>query len=133
MKISGDCSVCLQVLAKYKCSKCPATYCSVVCCKTHKSSDACQPPKPVNPPQEVQQPKKLNLEDDELIPDKDLEKLKDSHAVRKLLGDKYLRKMMVNLDKNANHKTLDAAMKEQIFVELADACLLAVGRKQSEN
>ena len=132
MKDQGNCTICKEIAAKYKCSKCPATYCSVACFKLHKASNTCQPPKPDNPPQPVE-PKKLDIEDEELIADKDLEKLRDSHAVRKLLSNKHLRKMMVDLDKSADHKRLEAAMREEFFVEFADACLSAVGRKQSEN
>lgn len=61
------------------------------------------------------------------MPMEKLEQLRDSDELKQCLANPYLRKMMKEIvDSDDLTKAIAEAMREPIFVEMADACLKVV-------
>ncbi|XP_012224056.1 zinc finger HIT domain-containing protein 3 [Linepithema humile] len=126
-----NCCVCEKDSAPYKCPTCRTPYCSVACYKQHKSQ-------PCNPPQLSEEP--LNSKEDQNVvkreykfPTEDtvlvekLEKLRHSKELKEVLENPHVRDIMTTIMNSPNPTEMIAlAMKEPIFVEMADACLKVV-------
>ncbi|KAL5009814.1 hypothetical protein ScPMuIL_012119 [Solemya velum] len=140
---SVKCQVCNEVVSKYRCPKCLLVYCSLSCFKDHKDNlctvQASQIRREAKVSNEI--PCVANIEEkedgevseDELhgttdkVSRDDLEKLDQSEAIREMLENPHLRRMLtevVESDKPAVF--MEKAMREPLFVEFADQCLSLV-------
>ncbi|KAI4477845.1 hypothetical protein M0804_012325 [Polistes exclamans] len=130
------CSICEKDLAKYKCPTCRTLFCSVICGKEHKKAD-CKTPSPTPPPPSsllsppsVENKSKEDAEN-ETIPSEILEKLSQDQTIKNCLKNPQVRDILHFVVNNEDPmEALDLALTESIFVELADACLKVVEKKE---
>ncbi|KAL0102248.1 hypothetical protein PUN28_018648 [Cardiocondyla obscurior] len=125
---SRNCCVCERDNAAYKCPKCREFYCSVECCKAHKAQ-VCQPLEIREKSEERQQVNERRYEfpTEDTVPVKKLQQLRDNKALLKSLENSHLRSMMKEIMNSPNPtEAIALAMREPIFVEMADACLKVV-------
>lgn len=134
------CELCGTELSKYRCPKCKILYCSVACFKSHKEKQ-CQLLTDQSNEKEKENHQILHghsykeeweMSDNSLdeedtedkVPVEKLQRLGESHEVRQMLENPHLRSLMIGLveSKDPGH-TIEAAMQEPIFLELADECL----------
>ncbi|KAM7231525.1 hypothetical protein CapIbe_016286 [Capra ibex] len=144
------CVVCLEK-PKYRCPACRMPYCSLPCFRKHK--EQC---KPATGPVEkkirsaltavTQKPVENEDDDDDSVADflnsdeeedrvslQTLKNLGESAALRSLLLNPHLRRLMVDLDQAGDKAELmRACMREPLFVEFADCCLRIVEPPQRE-
>lgn len=144
------CVVCLEK-PKYRCPACRVPYCSLPCFRKHK--EQC---KPATGPVEkktrsaltavTQKPVENEDDDDDSVADflnsdeeedrvslQTLKNLGESAALRSLLLNPHLRRLMVDLDQAGDKAELmRACMREPLFVEFADCCLRIVEPPQRE-
>ncbi|XP_052513909.1 zinc finger HIT domain-containing protein 3 [Budorcas taxicolor] len=144
------CVVCLEK-PKYRCPACRVPYCSLPCFRKHK--EQC---KPAAGPVEkkirsaltavTQKPVENEDDDDDSVADflnsdeeedrvslQNLKNLGESAALRSLLLNPHLRRLMVDLDQAGDKAELmRACMREPLFVEFADCCLRIVEPPQRE-
>ncbi|XP_063045722.1 zinc finger HIT domain-containing protein 3 [Engraulis encrasicolus] len=139
------CSVCSDSVPKYRCPACLIRYCSLNCFKTHKES--CEPvPKRVSTTEhqgpshaagtEAWTPAELLDEEDQgdAVPADILKKLGESEALKDLLRNPHLRRLLVTVDTAENKVAImKTAMQEPLFVELADQCLKIVEPTDAED
>ncbi|XP_068834567.1 zinc finger HIT domain-containing protein 3 isoform X2 [Capricornis sumatraensis] len=144
------CVVCLEK-PKYRCPSCRVPYCSLPCFRRHK--EQC---KPAAGPVEkkirsaltaiTQKPVENEDDDDDSVADfldsdeeedrvslQNLKNLGESAALRSLLLNPHLRRLMVDLDQaDDKAELMRACMREPLFVEFADCCLRIVEPPQRE-
>lgn len=124
------CELCGTELSKYRCPKCKILYCSVACFKSHKEKQCQLLTDQSNEKHSYKEEREmsdnsLDEEDTEdKVPVEKLQRLGESHEVRQMLENPHLRSLMIGLveSKDPGH-TIEAAMQEPIFLELADECL----------
>ncbi|XP_014474112.1 PREDICTED: zinc finger HIT domain-containing protein 3 [Dinoponera quadriceps] len=121
------CCVCKKKDVPYKCPTCRKPYCSVACCKEHKAQ-VCEPPKVsanLEEPQESNNIKQRYLfPTEDTVPVEKLEKLRDSNELKQCLANPHVREMLKEVVHSRDPtKAIANAMREPIFVEMADACL----------
>ncbi|XP_043094207.1 zinc finger HIT domain-containing protein 3 [Puntigrus tetrazona] len=142
------CGVCSEHVPKYKCPVCRIRYCSVSCFKRHKDDDSCHPVKesdsasssrtPANR-QAAEQPWAADdlLDEDsqtDKVPLHKLEQLGGSEALKGLLRNPHLRRLMTSVDSAENKaKAMRDAMQEPLFVEFADQCLKIIEPPDNQN
>ncbi|XP_022125379.1 zinc finger HIT domain-containing protein 3 [Pieris rapae] len=114
---------------KYKCPTCREPYCSVQCCKLHKS-------KPCLPPSELQEiPPCKNKPDyefptEDTVPIEKLKLLEESKELKNCLGNPHVREILQELDSSEFPDILmKKYMQEPIFTEFVDACLNVIQEK----
>lgn len=129
---SGDlCTICSQVVPKYKCPRCWAGYCSVKCSKIHKEE-----PCGAVPTQAVVKPKKNagnsgeDDDDDEeemyRLRPKDMQRLNDSGHVKELLRDPALRALLEAAHRDSNPvEAIHKLRQRPEFEALAQALISA--------
>ncbi|KAG5203783.1 hypothetical protein JEQ12_003366 [Ovis aries] len=144
------CVVCLEK-PKYRCPACRVPYCSLPCFRKHK--EQCKPAAgPVEKKirsaliAKTQKPVENEDDDDDSVADflnsdeeedrvslQNLKNLGESAALRSLLLNPHLRRLMVDLDQAGDKAELmRACMREPLFVEFADCCLRIVEPPQRE-
>lgn len=144
------CVVCLEK-PKYRCPACRVPYCSLPCFRKHK--EQCKPAAgPVEKKirsaliAKTQKPVENEDDDDDSVADflnsdeeedrvslQNLKNLGESAALRSLLLNPHLRRLMVDLDQAGDKAELmRACMREPLFVEFADCCLCIVEPPQRE-
>ncbi|KAI4533002.1 hypothetical protein MG293_016021 [Ovis ammon polii] len=144
------CVVCLEK-PKYRCPACRVPYCSLPCFRKHK--EQCKPAAgPVEKKirsaliAKTQKPVENEDDGDDSVADflnsdeeedrvslQNLKNLGESAALRSLLLNPHLRRLMVDLDQAGDKAELmRACMREPLFVEFADCCLRIVEPPQSE-
>jgi zinc finger HIT domain-containing protein 3 len=100
---NAECVVCKKAEASYKCSKCRAPYCSVVCCKAHKeecSSELSTPP--VN---SLSSNTKIGVINEvELLSSEQLEALDRDQELQTLLRSERLAKHILQIDEATNRQ-----------------------------
>uniref|UniRef100_A0A8C2XY97 Zinc finger HIT domain-containing protein 3 n=1 Tax=Capra hircus TaxID=9925 RepID=A0A8C2XY97_CAPHI len=150
------CVVCLEK-PKYRCPACRVPYCSLPCFRKHKGkapffvdrsnaicvfSEQC---KPATGPVEKKIRSALTAvtqkpveneggdEEEDRVSLQTLKNLGESAALRSLLLNPHLRRLMVDLDQAGDKAELmRACMREPLFVEFADCCLRIVEPPQRE-
>ncbi|KAI4555845.1 zinc finger HIT domain-containing protein 3 [Ovis canadensis] len=144
------CVVCLEK-PKYRCPACRVPYCSLPCFRKHK--EQCKPAAgPVEKKirsaliAKTEKPVENEDDDDDSVADflnsdeeedrvslQNLKNLGESAALRSLLLNPHLRRLMVDLDQAGDKAELmRACMREPLFVEFADCCLRIVEPPQRE-
>ncbi|XP_059607359.1 zinc finger HIT domain-containing protein 3 [Phlebotomus argentipes] len=124
-KQSGNCVICEENSAKYKCPTCAVPYCSVVCCKKHKESPCDAPQSSLKPVTRAKSTILFPTED--TVPEQTLEMLRNSAELKDLLRNPHLRRLLQELDGVQNaEKAMSAAMQEPLFTEFADQVLRIV-------
>ncbi|KAH8322570.1 hypothetical protein KR074_007173 [Drosophila pseudoananassae] len=150
------CVNCSENTRKYKCSKCFAPYCSVVCYKAHKDTPECTAAQNARKIKELQS--KADQEEptlhvpfstDDTVQIEKLQQLgrtfkhvkllivktipfftlpaENSEQLKNLLHNPHLRSLLQQIDVAINaHSAMAAAMQEPLFLEFADACLQVV-------
>ncbi|XP_049658381.1 zinc finger HIT domain-containing protein 3 isoform X1 [Accipiter gentilis] len=158
MRAPRPCGVCGAAgAAKYRCPRCAAAYCSVLCCRTHK--ERC-PPEPKRE-EERERPvavgqlfpggalnrggqqaggpwsvEDILTEDDEQdrVPLQKLKLLGESEELRGLLLNLHLQQLLLTVDQAEDKSSLmKKYMQEPLFVEFADCCLRIVEPPEKEN
>ncbi|XP_028840398.1 zinc finger HIT domain-containing protein 3 [Denticeps clupeoides] len=139
------CAVCDQQAPKYRCPACQVRYCSVGCCKKHK--EECKPqarpataaaPEGRQPCAGAEEPLAVHdllNEDDQTdaVPLPSLKQLGESEALRDLLLNPHLRRLLAAVDGAQNKaEAMKTAMQEPLFVEFADQCLKVVEPADTE-
>ncbi|XP_011697215.1 PREDICTED: zinc finger HIT domain-containing protein 3 [Wasmannia auropunctata] len=121
------CDVCGKDDAVYKCPTCRKPYCSVRCCKEHKTQP-CKPP--VLPDESEEQSVstwKYKFPTEDTVPMEKLRQLCDSKELLQCLRSSQLRDIMKTVVYSPNPtEAIALAMKEPVFIEMADACLRIV-------
>ncbi|KAH8233246.1 hypothetical protein KR026_005869 [Drosophila bipectinata] len=129
------CVNCSENTRKYKCSKCFAPYCSVVCYKAHKDTPECEAAQNARNIKELQSQQADQEEPtlhapfstDDTVQMEALQQLENSEQLRNLLHNPHLRSLLQQIDVAINaHTAMAAAMQEPLFLEFADACLQVV-------
>jgi len=150
-KIEGKCTVCCEKSAQYRCPGCLIVYCSLTCYKTHKQTTQCLNIKKennqggnenLNPnpgaSQKIDLPKKeppiLKLTEEEEERDRvkrsTLAELAQSEHLKKLLANKHLRDMLIEINESHNpDRKLEGAMQFPIFTEFVDECMSIVDKE----
>ncbi|XDC79094.1 hypothetical protein R6Z07F_010267 [Ovis aries] len=144
------CVVCLEK-PKYRCPACRVPYCSLPCFRKHK--EQCKPAagpveKKIRSALTAKTQKPVENEDDgddsvadflnsdeeeDRVSLQNLKNLGESAALRSLLLNPHLRRLMVDLDQAGDKAELmRACMREPLFVEFADCCLRIVEPPQRE-
>ncbi|XP_017885420.1 zinc finger HIT domain-containing protein 3 [Ceratina calcarata] len=122
------CCVCGKEESSYKCPVCKEPYCSIDCCKSHKTKN-CELSKPQekNAIEDVKGAVKYDFPTEDTVPIEKLRQLRDSEDLKDCLKNPHVRNIMRGIlaDKNPT-KAIASAMTEPIFVEMADACLKVV-------
>ena len=126
-----QCQVCAGQQPKYKCPSCPARYCSVQCCKEHRSN-GCEKERRKGEKGEG----KREMEGEELIKTdyiedeslrltaKQLEGMRASREIREMLEDEGLRAELADIDNSKLRlNRLQEAMGGRKFMEWADQVL----------
>ncbi|EDO33062.1 predicted protein [Nematostella vectensis] len=138
-----QCMVCRESVSKYRCPSCNYRYCSLSCFKKHKEkicvAESSRLKKCEEERNKMAQVKEEDLEEGEVYDDvqvtededrlneHDLAKLANSKAIRDLLCNPHLRKMITEIDCHPNPGViLGNAMREPVFAEFADQCLAVV-------
>ncbi|XP_029884817.1 zinc finger HIT domain-containing protein 3 isoform X1 [Aquila chrysaetos chrysaetos] len=158
MRAPRPCGVCGAAgAAKYRCPRCAAGYCSVLCCRAHK--ERC-PPEPKRE-EERERPAAVGqlfpggplngggrqaggpwsvedilTEDDEQdrVPLQKLKLLGESEELRGLLLNPHLQQLLLTVDQAEDKSSLmKKYMQEPLFVEFADCCLRIVEPPEKEN
>ncbi|GAB1861323.1 Zinc finger HIT domain-containing protein 3 [Camponotus japonicus] len=120
------CCICGKEDAPYKCPICKTSYCSVTCCKEHKSQ-ACEPPKLPEKPKEHESGRKYQFSTEDTVPVEKLQQLWHSKELKECLKHPDLRDIMKAVLNDLNPtKAIASAMKIPSFVEMADICLKIV-------
>ncbi|NWZ48828.1 ZNHI3 protein, partial [Haliaeetus albicilla] len=150
MRAPRPCGVCGAAgAAKYRCPRCAAGYCSVLCCRTHKGgwvgcggsrggvpvapSPAALLSAPAGGPWSVED---ILTEDDEQdrVPLQKLKLLGESEELRGLLLNPHLQQLLLTVDQAEDKSSLmKKYMQEPLFVEFADCCLRIVEPPEKEN
>ncbi|KYN08210.1 PREDICTED: zinc finger HIT domain-containing protein 3 [Cyphomyrmex costatus] len=124
-----NCCVCGKDDAPYKCPTCRESYCSVGCCKEHKTQ-SCEPPVLSEELKAHQSANrwKYDFPTEDTVPMEKLQQLHDSKELKQCLQSSHLRNVMKTVMNSPNPtEAIALAMKkEPIFVEMADACLKVV-------
>ncbi|KAH8413754.1 hypothetical protein KR222_007375 [Zaprionus bogoriensis] len=129
-----ECISCANKTNKYKCSKCLAPYCSVICYRAHRDTPQCA--ELASARETAGTARDAAAEEptvyapfstDDTVPLAQLQKLNNCQPLHQLLYNPHLRALLQQIDvaHNAN-LTMTAAMQEPLFVEFANACLQAV-------
>ncbi|KAG8201733.1 hypothetical protein JTE90_012793 [Oedothorax gibbosus] len=125
--IQGNCEVCKENASKYKCPVCVIKFCSVVCFKTHKESDSCVKPEPVEEKPSNDSEPVIQFETEDTVRTEKLNLLGLDKKVRGDLENQHLRRMLEHLNGSKNPNTdIEEAMKEPIFSEFVTHCLKVV-------
>lgn len=112
---------------KYKCKICEVPYCSLPCYKIHQESP-CVPRINDQPANDLRKSARepLFATADTVDPEK-LEQLRNSEALKNLLYNPHLRKLLEEIDSAPNGmKAIRVGMMEPLFVEFADECMKLV-------
>ncbi|XP_049658382.1 zinc finger HIT domain-containing protein 3 isoform X2 [Accipiter gentilis] len=131
MRAPRPCGVCGAAgAAKYRCPRCAAAYCSVLCCRTHK--ERC-PPEPKRE-EERERPVAVG----QLFPGGALnrggQQAGESEELRGLLLNLHLQQLLLTVDQAEDKSSLmKKYMQEPLFVEFADCCLRIVEPPEKEN
>ena len=145
-KIEGECTICEQASAKYRCPQWFITYCSLPCFKLHKDT-TCKSPETDRDVPEVQvktEPaedfasvfNKPNVpladgeaETDYVTPEI-LDKLTTSSELKSRLANRHLRDLIRTIDAAEEpSRLLSEAMQTPVFTEFVDECLRVVEPK----
>ena len=121
------CEVCRVQEKKYKCPTCQIFYCSLVCFKTHKESQAggeCIAPVSPQTKNEdyIPDEETFLFQTPETVPFETLQLLAQSEKMKTLLANPHLREFLTILD-SSEGRLMRRAMKEPLFVEFVDCCL----------
>ena len=121
------CEVCRIQEKKYKCPTCQIFYCSLVCFKTHKESQAggeCIAPVSPQTKNEdyILDEETFLFQTPETVPFETLQLLAQSEKMKTLLANPHLREFLTILD-SSEGRLMRRAMKEPLFVEFVDCCL----------
>ncbi|XP_073697499.1 zinc finger HIT domain-containing protein 3-like [Garra rufa] len=140
------CGVCSEHVPKYRCPACRIRYCSVSCFKRHKDDDSCHPVKESDPASSSSTPvtsaeQPWTVEDlldensqTDKVPLQKLQQLGDSEALKGLLRNPHLRRLMMSVDSSKDKgKAMKDAMQEPLFVEFADQCLKIIEPTETQN
>ncbi|NXJ53004.1 ZNHI3 protein, partial [Spizaetus tyrannus] len=150
MRAPRPCGVCGAAgAAKYRCPRCAAGYCSVLCCRAHKGgwavegaggvpaapspAPAARLSAPAGGPWSVED---ILTEDDEQdrVPLQKLKLLGESEELRGLLLNPHLQQLLLTVDQAEDKSSLmKKYMQEPLFVEFADCCLRIVEPPEKEN
>ncbi|XP_029884818.1 zinc finger HIT domain-containing protein 3 isoform X2 [Aquila chrysaetos chrysaetos] len=131
MRAPRPCGVCGAAgAAKYRCPRCAAGYCSVLCCRAHK--ERC-PPEPKRE-EERERPAAVG----QLFPGGPLNgggrQAGESEELRGLLLNPHLQQLLLTVDQAEDKSSLmKKYMQEPLFVEFADCCLRIVEPPEKEN
>ncbi|XP_012273180.1 zinc finger HIT domain-containing protein 3 [Orussus abietinus] len=125
--MTRSCHVCKSSNAPYKCPVCLEPYCSLGCCKTHKSR-GCERRVPDMAEHQSEAPlMEYKFPTEDTVPVEKLFSLRQSEEVKHCLKNPHVRNIIKEVLKHQNPTDAIAeAMVEPIFVELADACLKIV-------
>ncbi|KAL6258721.1 zinc finger HIT domain-containing protein 3 [Pogonomyrmex barbatus] len=122
------CCVCEKKDAAYKCPKCKKPYCSIECCKEHKTQP-CESPILLEESKENKNvsTQKYEFPTEDTVPIEKLQQLRHSKELKECLQYPQLRDIMRGILNSSNPtEAIALAMKEPIFTEMADACLKIV-------
>lgn len=101
------------------------------CYKVHKSTP-CSPKKSSDEKEENLK-KEYNFPTEDTVPLTKLEQLQHSEDVKNCLKNAHVKNIVQTILSSSNPTdAVDLAMKEPIFVELADACLKVVEPQENE-
>ncbi|XP_052659150.1 zinc finger HIT domain-containing protein 3 isoform X2 [Harpia harpyja] len=131
MRAPRPCGVCGAAgAAKYRCPRCAAGYCSVLCCRTHK--ERCLP----EPKREEERERPAAV--GQLFPGGSLnrggQQAGESEELRGLLLNPHLQQLLLTVDQAEDKSSLmKKYMQEPLFVEFADCCLRIVEPPEKEN
>ncbi|XP_072746540.1 zinc finger HIT domain-containing protein 3 [Anoplolepis gracilipes] len=121
--IDKKCSICEKEDAPYKCPICKNPYCSVTCCKEHKSQ-TCEPFKLPEESKEYESERNYQFPTEDTVPVEKLQQLRYSKELKECLKNPDLRDIMKGVLNSSNStEAIASAMKIPIFVEMADICL----------
>lgn len=124
--MTRTCCICEKDDVLYKCPTCRQPYCSVSCYKKHKI----QPCEPPEIPEKTDTPRykvKYEFSTEDTVPPEKLQELRRSEELKSCLRNPYLRDIMKGILNSKNPTNAIAlAMKEPLFVEMADACLKVI-------
>lgn len=99
--------------------------CSANCCQLHKNSE-CEPPTlaPSSEQLESKNSEKYEFPTEDTVPLEKLELLETSQDIKQCLQNPHVRDIIKEIfDHPRPQEMIDIAMREPIFLELADACL----------
>nr|CAG4641369.1 EOG090X0JQ4 [Eulimnadia texana] len=132
------CEICERANFKYKCPKCLKKYCSLPCYKIH-SEVSCI--KPTNCPAAETKTlnddpiaeRKYDFTTEDTVPIEKLRELDNNEEMRACLANPHVRKMLNDLVHSSDvEKSMQDAMREPIFLELANACLKVVQNQNND-
>ncbi|KAL6426777.1 hypothetical protein ACFW04_009246 [Cataglyphis niger] len=124
--IDKQCCICEKEDAPYKCPICKKPYCSVTCCKEHKSQ-ICEPPKLPKEPKEHENKRNYQFPTEDTVPMEKLQQLQYSKELKECLKHSDLRNIMKAVLNSENPtEAIASAMRMPLFVEMADVCLKIV-------
>lgn len=116
------CSVCQKAVSKYKCPTCLIPYCSLDCCKIHKSTP-CSPATPAIAEDRTPSGERV-FQTPDTVPVESLKKLGESEELKALLRNPHLREFLRKIDSADNPaRLMRKAMREPLLVEFVDECL----------
>ncbi|XP_058457886.1 zinc finger HIT domain-containing protein 3 [Malaya genurostris] len=122
------CAVCDENDKKYKCKTCEVPYCSVACYKKHQEVPCGNSSTRELEIREDRRPQRILLYTTiDTVETEKLEELRNSEALKNLLYNPHLRKLLEEIDSAPSaRKAIQIAMMEPLFVEFADECLKVV-------
>lgn len=102
--------------------------CSVSCYKAHKEKCSAHPPEKTEPIVTEQKPLNLDEEEDVILTEKDLAKLKTNEKLMTMLRNKTLRKIIKEIDSSKyKKKALDKLENDPDFQMFTDEILNTLG------
>ncbi|EZA50525.1 hypothetical protein DMN91_009593 [Ooceraea biroi] len=122
------CCICEKDNSPYKCPICKKPYCSIACCKQHKTQP-CEPPELPEKPEEEHQENHVKYEfpRQDIVSAEKLQQLRHSEELKSCLRNPHVREMMKSIVNSQNMtNAIASAMREPLFVEMVDACLKVV-------
>ena len=149
-KIQGECKVCSEKPAQYRCPGCLIVYCSLTCYKTHKQTTDCVTVKKESPQDNTElspgpsvrkkkklpkkEPPVLQLTEEEEERDRvkrsTLVELAQSEHLKNLLANPQLRDMLAEInDSDQPDRKLEGAMQFPVFTEFVDECMSIVDKE----
>ncbi|GAB0087802.1 Zinc finger HIT domain-containing protein 3 [Sergentomyia squamirostris] len=126
--LGKNCVICEENQSKYKCPTCEKPYCSVDCWKKHQQDESiCQEIEKVVKSRDIVEKPIILFPTDDTIPEEKLDLLRNSEALKVLLRNSHLRRLLEELDGASNaENAMKAAMQEPLFTEFADEVLKIV-------
>ncbi|XP_014232926.1 zinc finger HIT domain-containing protein 3 [Trichogramma pretiosum] len=132
--VDKTCCVCSRDNSSYRCPKCRRPYCSISCHHIHKQDDLLHDTefvRALEAEKEAQKvvstPKSYKYPTESTVPMEKLERLRQNEELKNCLKNPHLKDYVREILEDSDPTgAISRAMKEPLFVELADHCLKVV-------